>query len=272
MPIARAIEEINDGIGWVNWALGGGSKVAPFFRIPGLLRTEGVERYLASQHIQIWSADFPADDWTKIAPAEVIERALTRLEANHKGILLLHDIQARTVEALPELLAELKQRGYRVVHVVPAALGLPRTATAASQWVLHNRKVWPLTPIFAEVEPELPAPSPASFGATDPFDAKSLVHDPARRPRTARGTISPPPASIWLPTPSPQVLGAVAAATEPATPKPSFDLVPETHGPAIDIRRALTPELMPDDRRTGPIAPSLPRGPISGEMPRGAFP
>ena len=46
---------------------------------------------------------------------------LRRLEAKGKGILLLHDIQPATVLALPELLRELKARGYRVVHVVPAA-------------------------------------------------------------------------------------------------------------------------------------------------------
>ena len=101
-------------------ALGDGSKPAPFFRIPGLLRADGVERYLASQHLMVWSADFPADDWTKISPAQVYARALQRIEANHKGILLLHDIQQRTVEALPYLLKELKRRGYRIVQVVPA--------------------------------------------------------------------------------------------------------------------------------------------------------
>ena len=44
----------------------------------------------------------------------------TRLEAKGKGILLLHDIQPATALGLPELLRELKARGYRVVHVVPS--------------------------------------------------------------------------------------------------------------------------------------------------------
>ena len=34
--------------------------------------------------------------------------------------MLLHDIHKRTAEALPVLLRELKKRGYRIVHVVPA--------------------------------------------------------------------------------------------------------------------------------------------------------
>jgi hypothetical protein len=49
--------------------------------------------------------------------------------------LLLHDIHARTVLALPEILNELKSRGYKIVHVVPAAADRPKTATSAEQWV-----------------------------------------------------------------------------------------------------------------------------------------
>src|SRR6266852_4696171 len=185
MSLERAQFEINEGIASVAWALGDGPGPAPFFRIPGLARTDGVERYLASRHLQVWSADFPADDWLRISPAQVYARALKYIEANHKGILLLHDIQARTVDALPYLLRELKRRGYRVVHVVPAAPDRPKTATDPGQWVMHAR-LSPRTPIFIETEPELPAPSPVSFG----FDVAShtssflhgipFVHRPAR--------------------------------------------------------------------------------------------
>ena len=47
--------------------------------------------------------------------------ALKRLEARGKGILLLHDIHPKTVAALPGLLKELKDNGFRIVQVVPAA-------------------------------------------------------------------------------------------------------------------------------------------------------
>src|SRR5262249_16156608 len=62
-------------------------------------------------------------------------RAISRIEARGKGILLLHDIHPRTVLALPEILNELKSRGYKIVHVVPAAADRPKTATSAQQWV-----------------------------------------------------------------------------------------------------------------------------------------
>ena len=82
----------------------------------------------------VWGADVPADDWHKLGPREVARRAVQRLEYKGKGILLLHDIHQRTVEALPLILEELKERGFRIVHVVPASAERPATVTAASDW------------------------------------------------------------------------------------------------------------------------------------------
>src|ERR1700720_3699936 len=47
MSIERARQEIDDGIASVKAALGGDTALAPFFRIPGLMRAQGVEDYLA---------------------------------------------------------------------------------------------------------------------------------------------------------------------------------------------------------------------------------
>ena len=77
----------------------------------------------------VWGADVPADDWHKLGPREVARRAVQRLEYKGKGILLLHDIHQRTVEALPLILEELKARGFRIVHVVPASAERPATVT-----------------------------------------------------------------------------------------------------------------------------------------------
>ena len=167
MALAKAEEELSGGIASVTSVLG--HPPAPFIRIPGLARTNAIDEYLGSQKLMTWSADFPADDWTKISPTQVYTRALQRIEAYGKGILLLHDIQPRTVEALPTLLHELKRRGYRIVHVVPATPDLPKTATLPSEWVVHHhmRQIWPAS--FAETDETilatvLPAPSPANFG------------------------------------------------------------------------------------------------------------
>src|SRR5436305_9413294 len=193
MPVERARQEIDDGIAATTAALGDGGGLAPFFRIPGLLRAEAVEDYLASQGIQIWSADFPADDWRHISSARVYDLAMQRLEAKGKGILLLHDIQARTVAALPKILHELKARGYRIVHVVPATPELPKTPTEPQQWQLHPTSEnvaishWPKIPNFMYASAEtLPAPAMSDWYKDR---LASPQHSFERPRRLARGAV-----------------------------------------------------------------------------------
>jgi peptidoglycan/xylan/chitin deacetylase (PgdA/CDA1 family) len=187
MSIEQAKQEVDAGIASTVAALGDASKLAPFFRVPGLLRAEAVEDYLASRGIQAWSADFLADDWRHISPARVYELAIQRLEAKGKGILLLHDIQPRTVAALPKILQELKARGYRIVHVVPATPELPATPTDPVQWLLHPPSEtvatsrWPKLPNFVFVQTQaLPAPGLSNLDWRDPGLFERL-----RRPHAA---------------------------------------------------------------------------------------
>jgi peptidoglycan/xylan/chitin deacetylase (PgdA/CDA1 family) len=157
MAPAKAHQEMDDGIKAAADALGNPDQVAPFFRIPGLIRANVVESYMAEKHIQIWSADFPADDWKHLSAAEVMKRALTRLDHYGKGVLLLHDIQPATAMMLPNLLRELKRRGYRIVHVVPA------TPTTNEQWLMREptvaslRGTIPLPPIPPRPRTTVPA-------------------------------------------------------------------------------------------------------------------
>jgi peptidoglycan-N-acetylglucosamine deacetylase len=137
MSVDQAAREIEEGFASLREAIGDPQAVSPFFRIPGLLRQKSVEQYLAAHGDMTWSADFVADDWTRINNSEVARRAISRIEARGKGILLLHDIHPRTVLALPEILNEFKSRGYKIVHVVPAAADRPKTATSAQQWVVR---------------------------------------------------------------------------------------------------------------------------------------
>jgi peptidoglycan/xylan/chitin deacetylase (PgdA/CDA1 family) len=225
MPIERARQEIDDGIAATEAALGDAG-LAPFFRIPGLLRAEAVEDYLASKGIQTWSADFPADDWRRVSSGRVYDLAMKRIEAKGKGILLLHDIQARTVAALPRILHELKARGYRIVHVVPATPDLPKTPTEPQQWQLHpvseNVAIshWPKIPnfVFASAE-TLPAPA-----MSDWYDGRlsSLPESFERPRRLARGSIPLPQQAPW-PRLTPQQ-AANAANTLPVPAKDIFEI------------------------------------------------
>ena len=215
MAIERARKEIDEGIASVKAALGDDAdqSLAPFFRIPGLLRADSVENYLAEQGMQVWSADFLADDWHHISSSRVYDLTMKRLEGKGKGILLLHDIHARTVAALPRILDALKARGYHIVHVVPASADLPPTPTEPQQWRLRPPPEnvplarWPEIPNFVFADNgELPAPSLSDF---DLLDARPIALATAvvragplevRFPQVAEA--APEDAAITLPVPA----------------------------------------------------------------------
>jgi peptidoglycan/xylan/chitin deacetylase (PgdA/CDA1 family) len=197
MPLAAAQKEIDDGIASVTAAVGDPKAVAPFFRVPGLARTAAIESYVAGRGLDTWSADFPADDWFKrISASEVLRRALSRLEARHKGVLLLHDIQPATALMLPTLLKELKARGYRIVQVVPATTERPKTPTAPQQWVGGRGK----NTAIASLSFRLPVrPENFGIGTSYPYGPSMIVapNIEHRRVFAAAGDFPLPPMSPW---------------------------------------------------------------------------
>jgi peptidoglycan/xylan/chitin deacetylase (PgdA/CDA1 family) len=120
MPLPRIENEVDGGIAAVTKAVGDPRAVSPFFRIPGLAHGLRVETFLASQKLAVWSADEVADDWRHgVTAADIVRLAIKRIDAKgHRGVLLLHDIHPNTARALPELLKQLKERGYHIVQVV----------------------------------------------------------------------------------------------------------------------------------------------------------
>jgi hypothetical protein len=95
--------------------------LSPFFRIPGLGRTTAMEHFLESEGLITWSADIDTNDWWRgSSPGAIVKRAMQRLNARGRGIILMHDIHPATALALPALLKELKANGYHVVQVVAA--------------------------------------------------------------------------------------------------------------------------------------------------------
>jgi peptidoglycan-N-acetylglucosamine deacetylase len=252
MPIERAQQEIDDGIASVKAALGNDdAALAPFFRIPGLERATVVEDYLASQGIQTWSADFPADDWRHISSSRVYDLAIKRIEAKGKGILLLHDIQARTVAALPRILHELKAQGFRIVHVVPATPELPATPTEPQQWQMHPTSEtvaishWPKIPNFVFGQTAmLAAPS---LSDVDGLDGLVVAGE---EPFGRAGKRTPAWPSDW-PGESPLVPGDVAS----ALPVPALSIFEIQENPRATAQSLLPPsrhaELPPDHATDG---------------------
>jgi peptidoglycan/xylan/chitin deacetylase (PgdA/CDA1 family) len=115
--IEQAKEEIEMGVSAVHMAVGG--PTAPFFRFPDLQQPPELMAYLGTRNIAIFSTDIDTFDFKLRKPDDVIKSAMTKLAKNGKGILLMHDFQHNTAEALPELLRQLKAGGYKIVHMVP---------------------------------------------------------------------------------------------------------------------------------------------------------
>jgi hypothetical protein len=75
-------------------------------------------------------------------PEKVVKSAMTKLAKNGKGILLMHDFQHATAEAMPELLRQLKAGGYKIVHMVPKE---PATTLAEYDDMVRSRDKRPVT-------------------------------------------------------------------------------------------------------------------------------
>jgi peptidoglycan/xylan/chitin deacetylase (PgdA/CDA1 family) len=116
--IEQAKQEIEMGVSAVHMAAAGGP-IAPFFRFPDLQQPPDLMTYLGTRNIATFSTDIDTFDFKLHKPEDVIKSAMTKLEKNGKGILLMHDFQRGTAEAMPELLRQLKAGGYKLVHMVP---------------------------------------------------------------------------------------------------------------------------------------------------------
>lgn len=234
LPIGKVRYEIDRGIADVDAALGEPNELAPFFRIPGLGRTNAIEQELAARSLVVFSVDVVADDWFhRITPSEIASRAVSRLEKRGKGILLLHDIHQRTALALPALLKQLKDQGFHIVHVVPAAAGRIATVNPSTlapvgsmpSWSANRGDAnWPNPVVGAPAQRAvLPAPNTEAFDTgyrpwrpvvvadgTDGTDtiAAAAGTDSARWPGLTESSDAAPPSSgTELPAPSLQDIG-----------------------------------------------------------------
>ena len=109
----QRIDEIEKGFSAVKWALG--SAPAPFFRAPALQHPPEIVTYLGSRNMAIFSCDIDSFDFKTRKSDQVISNVMTKLDRLGKGIILMHDFQKHTAEALPTLLRRLKAGGYKVV-------------------------------------------------------------------------------------------------------------------------------------------------------------
>ncbi|MBC7578125.1 MAG: polysaccharide deacetylase family protein [Tardiphaga sp.] len=114
-PPQEAKDEIEKGFSAV--ALAAGQPIAPFFRFPQLRQTAELKAYLGQRNIAAFSIDVDSEDFRIHKPDVLITGVMAKLKKTGKGIILMHDFQKSTAQALPELLLQLKAGGYKVVHI-----------------------------------------------------------------------------------------------------------------------------------------------------------
>ncbi len=117
MPFEQAKDEIEKSFSIAHRAVGG--PTAPFFRFPFLRASPETLKYLASRNIAVFSTDIDSFDFKGPKPDRLVKHIMALLEKRGKGIILMHDIQPHTAQAMPKLLKELKAKGYKVVQLVP---------------------------------------------------------------------------------------------------------------------------------------------------------
>ncbi len=101
-------EEIEKGFAAVKWALG--TPPSPFFRFPALQHPPEMVTYLGERNIGIFSCDLDSFDFKASKPQTVIDTVMKKVDKLGKGIILMHDFQKHTAEALPEVAQAIEGR------------------------------------------------------------------------------------------------------------------------------------------------------------------
>jgi peptidoglycan-N-acetylglucosamine deacetylase len=108
-------DELEKGFSAVKIALG--QPPAPFFRFPQLQHNPAAMAYLGTRNVAMFSTDLDSFDFRSKSAEQIINTVMTKIDKLGKGIILMHDFQKLTGEALPTLLQRLKAGGYKVVHM-----------------------------------------------------------------------------------------------------------------------------------------------------------
>jgi len=89
------------------------SERSPLFRFPyGARNSEGLDALASAQLRSVmWNID--SLDWADPVPSSIADRVLRTVDKEGRGIILFHDIHARTVKALPAILDRLIADGYQ---------------------------------------------------------------------------------------------------------------------------------------------------------------
>ncbi|WP_394384350.1 polysaccharide deacetylase family protein [Roseateles sp. BYS87W] len=109
------------------------------FRFPYGARNDGALSTIEALKLRsmMWNVD--SLDWSDPIPKSIAARVLAELEKQQRGIVLFHDIHARTVQALPLVLDQLAADGWRFASwkdgqfVIPAERSVTLPPPAAGE-------------------------------------------------------------------------------------------------------------------------------------------
>ncbi|MFY8092507.1 MAG: polysaccharide deacetylase family protein [Niveispirillum sp.] len=91
---------------------------AASYRFPFLEETPTLMEALAKDGVTVFSIDLAITDWQPAdTTAMLAERLSKALDEKGGGIILMHDANKPTADAIASLLRVIKQKGYRLVHV-----------------------------------------------------------------------------------------------------------------------------------------------------------
>lgn len=115
LPHDEAVADIEKGISAVRMAVG--DYASPFIRFPSLKHPPELMKYVGERNMGVFSTDLDSFDFKARKPDQVVKTLMDKLAKHGKGILLMHDFQTVTAQAVGDLLAQLKEKGYKVVHM-----------------------------------------------------------------------------------------------------------------------------------------------------------
>jgi peptidoglycan/xylan/chitin deacetylase (PgdA/CDA1 family)/uncharacterized caspase-like protein len=122
-----------------------GRQPSSLFRFPYGARNEGSLSTVEGLKLRsmMWNVD--SMDWADPVPKSIADRVLSEVDKAGRGVILFHDIQGRTVQALPLVLDQLVADGYRFATwrdgkfiVNPPRKAVPDAALAASADTLYR--------------------------------------------------------------------------------------------------------------------------------------
>jgi peptidoglycan/xylan/chitin deacetylase (PgdA/CDA1 family) len=178
LSVDKATDQIERGFAAV--AMAAGQPIAPFFRFPGLSDSDPLLAHLQSRGVATFTVDVVSNDSYIGDANKLAQYTIRQIEQRQGGIVLFHDIKAATAKALPTILAALKQKGYKVVHLRSKAAFQPNAELVAE-----------LQPALAKAQAAQKANTMVPFyGAVIPGYAELPVTElaPAARPRRAGPT------------------------------------------------------------------------------------